>query len=86
MCKIFEKYRNEIVSYCSENNLDSAKVFKSAKSFNNELVFLQRPNFDKKINHNWRDDVPATITLKMFEKDNKLIFEQTEYTRQYLSV
>ena len=86
MCKIFEKYHDEIVQYCIDNNLDSNKVFKSAKSFNNELVFLQHPNLNKNIGDKWRDDIPASITLKMFAKDNKLLFEQTEHTREYLSV
>ena len=86
MCQIFEKYHDDIVRYCFENNLDSNKVFKSAKSFNNELVFLQHPNLVKlKEEDKWRCDIPAPITLKMFAKNNKLEFEQTEYTRQGLS-
>ena len=88
MCKIFKKYRNEILKYCNDNNLDSKKIFKSAKSYNNELVFVQHydPSEPIVFGENWRDDIPAPITLKMFAKDNKLEFEQTEYTHKYLSV
>ena len=87
MCKIFEKYRNEIIQYCEENKLDYNKIFKSAKSFNNELVFLQQPGLvELKEEDKWRCDIPAPITLKMFAKNNKLEFEQTEYTRQCLSL
>ena len=87
MCKIFEKYRDDIIRYCFENNLDSSKVFKSAKSFNNEVVFLQQPGLVKlKEEDKLRCDIPASITLKMFARDNKLEFEQTEYTRQCLSL
>lgn len=86
MIKIFEKYYDEIIKYCEENNLDSNKVFKSAKSYNNDLVFLQQPNLNKlEREDKLRCDIPATITLKMFNKGNKLEFEQTAHTRQYLS-
>jgi len=87
MIKIFEKYYEEIMKYCEENNLDSNKIFKSAKSYNNELVFLQKPDAKElKKEDRWRCDIPATITLKMFANGDKLKFEQTEYTRQYLSL
>ena len=87
MCKIFKKYRNEIIQYCEENKLDYNKIFKSAKSYNNELVFVQSPGLiELNEEDKWRCDIPAPITLKMFAKDNKLEFEQTEYTRKYLSV
>ena len=87
MIKIFKKHYDDIIKYCYENNLDSDKIFKSAKSYNNELVFLQQPNLNKLDDENkLRCDIPATITLKMFDKGDKLEFEQTPYTHKYLSL
>jgi hypothetical protein len=84
LIKLFKKYKSEIEKYCEENNIDSNKVFYSAKSFNDKMAFIQYIDPDYKMGDQW-DDVPAPVLLAIYDKGGKLEFEQTELTYKYLS-
>jgi hypothetical protein len=87
-CKIINEYKTEIEKYCIKNQLDSNKVFSFPKSWDRDTVFVLYHNEEK-----GRKELlgeisiaPATIVLKIEKKHNFLEFEQTAYTREYLSL
>ena len=85
MHKIFRDYQTEIEKYCEKNGLDSNKVFHSPKCGSDEMVFI--PYFDPNrtnVHGPWIDK-PAPVALGIYKTDSGLRFEQTEYTKQYLS-
>jgi hypothetical protein len=85
MVKIFANYKGEIEKYCADNNMSAEKIFHSARSYNDEIVVLQHPEFDTaKSAKGLADDIPAKVTLRIFLENGKLRFEQTEYTHTYL--
>lgn len=84
MCKLFLDWEQEIRSYCRHNGLDFSKVEKSGKCWSGNLLMLQHVD-PQKGRMGLRDETPAPITLLVRKEANKLIFEQTEFTKKYLA-
>lgn len=83
MCKLFIDWRKEIHSYCNANGLDFLKVEKSGKCWAKDVLMLQHIDLQKG-KTGLHDETPAHVTLVIRRMGNKLIFEQTEYTKRYL--
>ena len=87
-CKIINEYRTEIEKYCTENHLDSNKVFSFPKSWDSDTVAVLYHDAEKgkKELSGKISAAPATVVLKIGKRYNNLEFEQTAYTRKYLSL
>ena len=85
MCKLFDEWENEIKTYCEKNMLSFEKVKKSPKSWGKNDIALQYVDREKG-KKGLLDETPAPVLLWIRRKsDGKIVFEQTEYTRKYLS-
>lgn len=84
MCKLFSKYEKEIERYCMENCLNFAKAKKLPQCWGKNDIWLQYHDPEKGKN-GLTDETPAPIVLKISIKDGEVSFEQTEYTKKYLS-
>lgn len=84
MCKLFNEWSDEIKKYCEENNFSFEKANRLAKGCGKDFLFLQYHNPDKG-NQGLLDETPMPLVLMIRSKNSKLIFEQTEHTREYLS-
>ena len=89
MCKRFDEWENEIRKYCEENGLDFEKARTMAQSSNQTTLLLQY--FDSESESVKRglgllDETPMPAVLWITKNGDKLEFEQTEYTRKYLTV
>ncbi len=84
MCQLFIDWEQEIKDYCSVNGFDFEKAKKLPKCWGKNDLWLQYHDPDKGVS-GLKDEVPAPIVLKISRKGNKIEFEQTEYTRKYLS-
>lgn len=84
MCQLFNQWENEIKDYCVKNNLDFNKAKKMPKCWGKDIVALQFIDKEKG-KMGLLDDTPAPAVLWIKRINGELIFEQTEYTRKYLS-
>ena len=82
---IFRTRRNEIIAYCNENGLDYAKLRKCGifGGVSSPFSFQYVGNVNPSVPYD--DSKPAPIVLQIHIKEGKLIFTQTEHTKQYLS-
>lgn len=88
MCKLFNQWENEIRDYCKNNNLDFEKAKKMPKSWGKDDIALQYvdPNCNAiKKGLGLLDETPAPVVLWIKKINGNLVFEQTEYTKTYLS-
>ena len=87
-CKIINEYHTEIEKYCVTNRLDSDKVFSYPKSWDNDTVVVLYHDAEKGKKELLGEisSAPAAVVLKIEKKYNCLKFEQTQYTREYLSL
>ena len=81
----FEEWKEAIRKYCSENNLDFAKACKTVRAWGPQLLVLQvvDPNAQEPDGLNTENPLPAVLIVR--NVDGKLHFEQTKYTKMYLS-
>lgn len=84
MCKLFDVWESDIRTYCNENGLDFQKVKTFPKSWGKDNIFFHYCDPDKG-KAGLRDETPARTVLKVFIENGSPHFEQTEYTKQYLS-
>lgn len=84
MCKLFSKYEKEIQNYCEKNGLSFEKASKLPQCWRKNDIWLQYHDHEKGKN-GLQDETPAPIVLKISIRDNVVSFEQTEYTKEYLS-
>ncbi|MBQ8568468.1 MAG: hypothetical protein IJ446_04550 [Oscillospiraceae bacterium] len=84
MCKLFEDWSDEIRTYCYNNNLSFDKVQKLSQCWGSNFLALQYHDPEKGKN-GLLDDTPMPLVLLISKANNELVFEQTEYTKKYLS-
>ena len=84
MCKLFEDWSDEIRIYCYNNNLSFDKVQKLSQCWGSNFLALQYHDPEKGKN-GLLDDTPMPLVLLISKANNELVFEQTEYTKKYLS-
>lgn len=84
MCKLFDRWKTEIQTYCRDNGLDFDKVSKMCQAWGRDDLIFQYHDPQKGIN-GLRDETPASVVLIMKIQEGKPVFEQTKYTKQYLS-
>lgn len=84
MCKMFNEYEREIEQYCISNGLSFEKAKNLPQCWGKNDIWLQYHD-PQKGKRGLRDETPAPIVLKIFINNGQLSFEQTEYTKQYLS-
>ncbi|MDR2694386.1 MAG: hypothetical protein LBB74_09275 [Chitinispirillales bacterium] len=83
--KIFNKHRDEIKNYCTENNLSFVRLCKSPCCYDNEELIIQRNEPDpERAKLGLADNIPTPSTLEIYLEDGNLRFEQTDITRKYL--
>lgn len=83
MCKLFMDWGKEIQEYCIQNGLDFAKAEKAGKCWGKDVLMLQYVDLNKGQN-GLHDETPAPVTLIVRKNGNRLVFEQTENTKEYL--
>ena len=84
MCLEYRKYTDKIKSYCKNNNLDFTKLSRTIKGCGDNDIIFQ--HFDEeKGKLGLLDETPMPIVLILRDTSSGLVFEQTEYTAQYLS-
>lgn len=84
MCKLFNDHEREIEQYCISNGLSFEKAKRMPKSWGKDDIALQY--FDtEKGKSGLLDETPAPVVLWIRKCEDRIVFEQTEYTKQYLS-
>lgn len=85
MCRLFTKYEEEIKNYCKANglNFEIAKTLPQCWGKNDIWLQYHDPEKGK---DGLRDETPAPIVLKIIIDNQKVSFEQTEYTKKYLGM
>lgn len=86
MCKLFDEWSKDIEAYCVGNGLSFEKAKGLAKCWGKDDLLLQyyNPNGES-AKKGLLDETPAPLVLYIKKENGKLIFEQTEHTKQYLS-
>lgn len=84
MCKQFIDWKKEIYDYCTANGLDFSKAEKAGKCWGKDVLMLQHID-SQKGKRGLQDETPAPVLLVIKKTGSSLIFEQTEYTKHYLS-
>lgn len=84
MCLEYRKYKESIKKYCENNNLDYTKLSATIKGCGDNDIIFQHYD-EEKGKMGLLDETPMPIVLIMRDTKNGLEFEQTEYTKQYLS-
>ena len=79
----FKEWFAEIQDYCMKNDLDFEKVKKLSKGNGSDFLLLGYSDIDKG-KKGLIDDTPAPLVLIIKKTIKGLVFEQTEYTSQYL--
>ena len=82
----FQDYKDEIKNYCQNNKLSFDKLKQMPRGASDSDLIFQY--FDKQ--NLGRNDLtiggdPMRVVLWVKKENNQLRFEQTEYTRKYLS-
>ena len=86
MCKLFAEWSDEIKAYCEKNGLDFEKAKHLPKCWGKDDLLLQYYDPDKSDGKGLLDETPCPAVLWIRKlPDGTLSFEQTEYTRKYLS-
>lgn len=83
MSKIFDTWRSEIEAYCVANGLDFQKALGMCQAFGKDNLILQY-HTPSKANVVMDCSKPAPVVLSMKIENGAPVFEQTEYTQQYL--
>lgn len=86
MCMSVKKYHNEIKNYCEANNLSFEKTMALVKGCNDDSVLFQVAVKSENSQHGLRNETPLPVVLIMKKRGNHIIFEQTEHTKNFLSV
>ncbi len=84
MCKLFDDWSEDIKSYCSKNNFDFEKARKLSQCWGSNFLALQYHD-PKKGQNGLLDETPMPLVLMISKTENGLVFEQTEFTKKYLS-
>lgn len=84
MCMEYSKYANEIKSYCESNMLDFSKLDRMIKGCGADDIIIQYHDPSKGAK-GLNDETRMPVVLWIKRAGDKLVFEQTEYTRKYLS-
>ena len=83
MSKMFDRWSDEIKTYCIENGLNFQKATEMYQAFGKDDLILQY-HVPSKENVVMDCTNPAPVVLIMRIEDGKPTFEQTEYTQKYL--
>lgn len=89
MCKLFNDWSVQIKEYCDKNNLSFEKAQKMSKSWGKNNIALQYYNPDGesvKKGLGLLDETPMPVVLWITKDGEKLVFEETEYTKKYLAM
>ncbi len=78
-------YINEIRSYCTDNDLDYSKLMSAIKGCGSDIITFQMANKEKNM-RGLLDETPLPTVLILRKSSQGISFEQTEYTKQYLSM
>lgn len=85
MCDLFNKWEKKIEDYCNNNALNFETVKNSPKCWGRNDIWIQHVD-ETKGKKGLLNENPALVVLKIYEKNNEIEFEQTEYTQKYLAV
>lgn len=84
MCKLFDNWSAAIHQYCKDNGLSYEKARSLSQCWGSDFLALQY--FDpEKGAKGLLDDTPMPLVLLIRKTKTGLVFEQTEFTHQYLS-
>ncbi|MGN0468507.1 MAG: hypothetical protein ACI4GY_07280 [Acutalibacteraceae bacterium] len=85
MCRLFDEWNSEIENYCIMNQLSYEKLQKMCKSWGKNDIAFQYVDKEKG-KMGLLDETPAPVVLWVRKTENgNLNFEQTEYTKKYLT-
>lgn len=84
MCKLFDDWSEDIKSYCQKNNFDFEKARKLSQCWGSNFLALQYHD-PKKGQNGLLDETPMPLVLMISKTNSGLVFEQTEFTKKYLS-
>lgn len=81
---LFDVHEHEIEDYCLKNGLNFMRLKSMPKCWGKNDVWVQYHSEKSGLN-GLKEEIPAPVVLKICKKNGKLSFEQTEYTRKYLT-
>lgn len=84
-CKFFEYWKNELKKYCKDSGLDYEKAMNHPMGVSPDFMYIGL--FDKtKGEKGLLDDTPMKPILTAHKENGRVVFEETDITRKYLSV
>ncbi|MCM1333563.1 MAG: hypothetical protein NC084_01760 [Bacteroides sp.] len=84
MCKLFDDWSDEIQKYCKSKHFSFEKAQRLSQCWGRDFLALQHHDPEKG-KMGLLDETPMPLVLLITETPNGLVFEETEYTRQYLT-
>ena len=83
--KFFEYWKNELKKYCKDSGLDYEKTVNYPMGVSPDFMYIGL--FDKtKGKNGLLDDTPMKPILTAHKENGRVVFEETDITRKYLSV
>ena len=81
----FQEWSEQIEKYCIDNGLNFEKAKKLSQCWNKNTLGLQYYDKSQVNELGLLDETPLPLVLMIHRTQNGLMFEQTEYTRRYLT-
>lgn len=89
MYRLFEEWSDEIRTYCNEHSLNFEKLKALSQCWGKDFIAFQYYDPESEAVKNGLgllDETPMPLVLLIRkDSDGNLIFEHTEYTKQYLT-
>lgn len=86
-CKFFEYWKNELKKYCKDSGLDYEKAINYPMGVSPDFMDIVYPEEERiKKAKGLLDDTPMKPILTAHKENGRVVFEETDITRKYLSV
>lgn len=84
MCKLFDNWSDDIKKYCQSHDLNFDKAKQLSQCWGSNFLALQYHD-PKKGKMGLLDETPMPLVLLISKTSDGLVFEETEYTKKYMS-
>lgn len=84
MCMEYSQYADKIKKYCEDNKLNFSKISQMIKGCGSDDIIIQYHDKTKGMD-GLRNESRMPVVLRIKRQGDTVAFEQTEYTRKYLT-
>ncbi|NLP47686.1 MAG: hypothetical protein GX345_01940 [Clostridiales bacterium] len=85
MLLLFDDIKEEVKAYCYKSGLSFCKLSKMVKGSGQNNMLFQYFDSNKDHSSGLLDETPMPVVLYVRREGKKLVFEQTQYTKEYLN-